>query len=56
MGLYSRFNFGVRIKGLSSMWPEILARGTPLVPVGITNHEKRADSQRLFPEMIDAGF
>jgi hypothetical protein len=30
---------------------------TPLlVPVGITNRDKRAASQRHFPAMIDAGF
>jgi hypothetical protein len=28
----------------------------PLVPVGITNRDKRAASQRHFPAMIDAGF
>jgi hypothetical protein len=28
----------------------------PLVPVGITNRDKRAVSQHHFPTMIDAGF
>jgi hypothetical protein len=28
----------------------------PLVLVGITNRDKRADSQHHFPAMIDAGF
>jgi hypothetical protein len=28
----------------------------PLVPVGITNRNKRAAAQRHFPAMIDAGF
>jgi hypothetical protein len=28
----------------------------PLVPVGITNHDKRSASQRHFPAVIDVGF
>jgi hypothetical protein len=41
-GLWSGFNFGAGTKGLSSTWPEIaVVAGPPLVPVGITNRDKR---------------
>jgi hypothetical protein len=36
--------------------PKYSLETPPLVPVGITNHDKRAASQRHFPAMIDVGF
>jgi hypothetical protein len=53
---FSKKNFGVGTKGLLSTWPKMGAGGAPLVPVGITNRDKRVASQRLFPATIDAGF
>jgi hypothetical protein len=45
-----------RLKAFRQRGPKCWREATPLVSVGITNRDKRASSQRLFPAMIDTGF
>jgi hypothetical protein len=44
------------LKAFRRRGPKCSLETPPLVPVGISNRDKRAASQRHFPAMIDAGF
>jgi hypothetical protein len=44
------------LKAFRRRGPKCLLETPPLVPVGITNRDKRVASQRHFPAMIDTGF
>jgi hypothetical protein len=44
------------LKAFRRRGPKCSLETPPLVPIGITNRDKRAASQRHFPAMIDAAF
>jgi hypothetical protein len=44
------------LKAFHQRCPKCWSETPHLVPVGITNRDKRADSQHHFPAMMDASF